>query len=381
MEIGLFFGLSLPRQTNSMKHRPEKEVVKALVKITRYTIFVSLLLVLAMMIFSGYVFSLRGGMAAGQNLSPVNATPHAALAAPADATTAGTEKPLPPGVWKAPDAATIPAGKQGEMIRYGKELLAHTAQYFGPKGSIAQITNGMNCQNCHLDAGTRIFGNNYAGFIASYPKISSRSGKMSPASARIAECFERSLAGKVPDTSSKEIQSILAYMKWIGQGVPKKAKLFGNATEKLAFMDVAADPAKGKAVFIQKCQNCHGKEGEGLLTADKKEYQYPPLWGKHSYNDGAGMYRLGNFAGFVKNNMPYGASYQNPQLTDEEAWNVAAFVNSRPRPHKDQHLDWTDADKKPIDFPFGPYADHFSEKQHKFGPFKPIKEAQKNQSI
>ncbi len=358
---------------------PEKEVVKALVKVTRYIIFVSLLLVVGILAFVGSMFSGRKSGAA-EAVSAQNTTT-TAIASTQTISTQKIEKIIPADAWKAPGEASIPAGKQGEMIRYGKDLLAHTANYFGPKGSIAQITNGMNCQNCHLDAGTRLFGNNYASFISSYPKISFRSGKMSPASSRIAECFERSLAGNVPDTSSKEIQSILAYMKWIGKDVPKKAKLFGAASEKLAFMDVAADPAKGKAVFIQKCRSCHGNNGEGLLAADQKSYQYPPLWGKHSYNDGAGMYRLGNFAGFVKNNMPYGATYQNPQLTNEEAWNVAAFVNSQPRPHRDQHKDWTNLDKKPIDFAFGPYADHFSEKQHKFGPFKPIKEAQKNQSI
>jgi thiosulfate dehydrogenase len=36
-------------------------------------------------------------------------------------------------------------------------------------------------------------------------------------------------------------------------------------------------------------------------------------------------------------------------------------------------LDWPNISKKPIDHPFGPYADVFSEKQHKYGPYKPIK--------
>ncbi len=355
----------------------EKEVIKALVKVMGYTVYVSLISVACILVFIVSIFFDRGSST--QNVLPTanNVVINTAASKNSVVSSGSSARSIPADAWKAPDEALIPAGKQGDMIRYGKELLAHTANYFGPKGSIAQITNGMNCQNCHLDAGTRLFGNNYASFIASYPKMSGRSGKVEPASERIAECFERSLAGKVPDTSSKEVQSILAYMKWIGKEVKKKQKLFGPATEKLAFMDVAADPAKGKAVFIQKCQSCHGNNGEGQLPTDKKSYQYPPLWGKHSYNDGAGMYRITNFAGFVKNNMPYGATYQNPQLTDEEAWNVAAFVNSQPRPHKNQHNDWKDLKKKPIDFAFGPYADKFSEKQHKFGPFKPIKEAQK----
>jgi thiosulfate dehydrogenase len=263
------------------------------------------------------------------------------------------------------------------MIRYGRQLLAHTADYLGPRGSVAQISNGMNCQNCHLDGGSRLFANNYGSFMSTYPKFSPRSNNISPASQRIADCFNRSLNGTAPDTNGREVKAMLAYMKWIGQGVKKGQKLFGNATEKLPFLTTAADPAKGKLVFIAKCQSCHSADGNGLLAADKKSYTYPPLWGKSSYNDGAGLYRLGNFAGFVKNNMPFGATYQSPQLTNEEAWDVAAFVNSQPRPHKDQHLDWTDLKNKPIDFPFGPYADKFSEKQHKFGPFKPIKDAQK----
>jgi thiosulfate dehydrogenase len=142
-------------------------------------------------------------------------------------------------------------------------------------------------------------------------------------------------------------------------------------------MNRPADPVKGKLIFASKCVTCHGQNGQGVFAADKKSYTYPPLWGAHSYNDGAGMYRMSNFAGFVKNNMPFGATYQSPQLTDEEAWDVAAFVNSQPRPHRDQHNDWKDLKNKPIDFPFGPYADGFSEKQHKFGPYKPIQDQYK----
>ncbi|QQL48763.1 c-type cytochrome [Mucilaginibacter ginkgonis] len=291
---------------------------------------------------------------------------------------AAAQKPsnMPEQRWQVPDTAILPHDKRGETIRYGRELLAHTSKYFGTKGSIAQITNGMNCQNCHLDAGSRLFANNYSGFIASYPKKSNRSGRMTPATERIAECFERSLNGKVPDTAGKEVQAILAYMKWLGRGVKKSEKLYGSSTQKLPFLTVAANPANGLTVYKAKCQSCHGAGGEGLLAADKKSYAYPPLWGRHSYNDGAGMYRLINFAGFVKNNMPYGATYQRPQLTDKEAWDVAAFVNSQPRPHREQNSDWPDRTKKPIDMPFGPYADNFSEQQHKYGPYTGIAAAQ-----
>jgi thiosulfate dehydrogenase len=31
--------------------------------------------------------------------------------------------------------------------------------------------------------------------------------------------------------------------------------------------------------------------------------------------------------------------------------------------------------EKPVDAPYGPYADGFSEQQHKYGPFAPIRAA------
>ena len=101
--------------------------------------------------------------------------------------------------------------------------------------------------------------------------------------------------------------------------------------------------------------------------------EYPPLWGKKSYNEGAGLFRMSRFAGYVKANMPFGANFQNPQLSDEEAWDVAAYVNSQPRPkHPFLDTDWPSIAKKPFDHPFGPFSDTFPEAQHKYGPYGPI---------
>ncbi len=103
--------------------------------------------------------------------------------------------------------------------------------------------------------------------------------------------------------------------------------------------------------------------------------------GNNSYKDGAGLFRISNFAKYVKFNMPLGATHQLPILSDEEAWDIAAFVNTQARPHIDVPKDWPDVSKKPIDHPFGPYSDNFSELQHKFGPFKPIEEVKKKKEM
>jgi thiosulfate dehydrogenase len=194
--------------------------------------------------------------------------------------------------------------------------------------------------------------------------------------------MERSLnAAKAVDSASREMQAIIAYLHWVGRDVPKNTKPRGSGIMEIPFLDRAANPENGKIVYASKCQRCHGADGLGQKNVEDTGYTYPPLWGNDSYNTAAGLFRLSRFAGYVKNNMPFGeVTYHNPQLTNEEAWDVAAFVNSQSRPSRVFKEDWPDISKKPIDHPFGPFADGFSEEQHKYGPFKPIKQAREEQA-
>ena len=280
--------------------------------------------------------------------------------------------------WVVPTIDTVSNDTRGELIRYGRDLIANTSRYLGPHGTIAKKSNGLNCQNCHIDAGARPFGNSFGAVASTYPKFRERSGKIESVEYRVNECMERSLNGKKLDSSSKEMLAMVAYMKWLGQHVPKGIKPKDAGTVELAYMERAADVSLGKGVYIKKCQVCHGKEGEGKFNVDSTGYLYPPLWGPHSYNVSAGLYRLTRFASYVKYTMPFGITHKNPQLTDEEAWDVAAFVNSQPHPEKFFKYDWPNIKTKPVDYPFGPYADGFNEEQHKYGPYAPIKKAKEN---
>ena len=284
------------------------------------------------------------------------------------------------GMWKAPEWSTVDQEPNADDIRYGRELIANTSAYLGPNGSVRKISNGMNCQNCHLNAGTAPLGNNYSAVASTYPKIRGRSGQMEDIPKRINDCFERSLNGKALDRNSPEMIAMVAYMEWLGKDVIQGETPQGVGLYEISFLDRAADPIKGKSVYAQHCQSCHMEDGNGMMKPDKSGYTYPPLWGDNSYNHGAGLYRMSRFAGYVKTNMPLGATFERPMLTDEESWDVAAYVNSMPRPAKDLSKDWPDISKKPIDHPFGPFSDEFSEEQHKFGPFKPIKAARETQA-
>ena len=282
--------------------------------------------------------------------------------------------------WVAPDTVLIPEGPKGELIRYGRSLIANTAAFLGPNGSVAPMSNGMNCQNCHLDAGTRFWGNNYGAVNSTYPRYRDRSGTVEDIHKRINDCIQRSLNGQPLDSLSREMQAITEYINWVGSYIPKKVKPVGTGIVDLPFLDRAADPVQGKQLYLRKCIDCHGVDGAGQKDPHTNQYLYPPLWGDNSYNTGAGLYRVSRFAGYIKYNMPFGATHSSTQMTVEEAWDIAAFVNSQPRPDKRFKEDWPDISKKPIDHPFGPYADGFNEMQHKYGPYPPIKKAREKQA-
>ncbi|MDZ4714949.1 MAG: c-type cytochrome [Cytophagales bacterium] len=291
---------------------------------------------------------------------------------PLGVTESPVSTPLP---WTPPDSTKIPDTPEGDLIRYGRELIAHTATYLGPSGSVDAFSNGMNCQNCHLKAGKKLFALNFSSVESTYPKFRARSGGMESIEKRVNDCLERSLNGRGLATDSHEMRAIVSYIKWVGKDVPKGVTPAGAGVKELTRLQRAANPKKGMVVFANQCARCHGEEGQGLK--ENEQWRYPPLWGAASFNTGAGILRLTRMAGYIKFNMPNDLTATGPLLDDEEAWDVAAFISSMPRPAKDLSKDWPDVAGKPIDHPFGPYVDPFSEEQHRYGPFAPIQEFRK----
>ena len=55
-----------------------------------------------------------------------------------------------------PDIYELSNSDADNLIRYGKILIDSTSHYLGPHGSVAAITNGLNCQNCHRESGTKL---------------------------------------------------------------------------------------------------------------------------------------------------------------------------------------------------------------------------------
>lgn len=293
------------------------------------------------------------------------------------------------GTWAMPNESDIPDNAQGDMVRYGKELFVNTPNYVGPNSDMPFAGNNLACTNCHLDGGTRP--NAVPVYVASYEyaepgQFSSRSNSYLTIEDRINGCMQRSMDGSPMPEDGYEVQSMKAYFEWLATGKAEGidwTEVKGQEYPKLAYLDRAADPIRGKVVFEAECSTCHGVNGEGEWDESKGNYKFPQLFGNDTYNNGAGMNRILPAAAFIHANMPYG---DPKSLTVENAYDVAAYINSQARPEKENlHLDWSgigpdgseNITKKRVDAPYGPYypGDMFPEEQFKYGPWQPIIDA------
>lgn len=262
------------------------------------------------------------------------------------------------------------------FIQYGRQLTEKTAQYIGPevKNSAMRFSgNNLRCSNCHLAGGTRPYSAPFIGVWGTYPNFRKRENTLGTLEDRINGCMTRSMNGRALPADSKEMKAIKAYIQFLNKDVPVGKKIKGQGFAKMHFPDRAANPDSGKVVFEQRCSSCHGADGQGMRVGhkgDAKGYLYPPLWGPDSFNDGAGMHRVLTAARFIKANMPYGTPVGQPVLSDAEAYDVAAYINSFPRPEKaNKQKDYPNLKLKPQDSPYPPFADDWSVERHRLGPY------------
>jgi thiosulfate dehydrogenase len=298
------------------------------------------------------------------------------------ATVAEDAVAAPATVWTVPEIGALPDDEHGRVVRHGRDLITATYAQIGPEvSSVASRYAGNNlaCGNCHLEAGTKKFGIPLFGLFGEYPRYNARSGAEITIERRVDGCMLRSMNGRAMPLQASQMQAIVAYIEFLSMGVPPGQTLPGLGVGKMPELARAADPARGRPIYMNVCAVCHGADGLGMrrsLPTVDLGYMMPPLWGSDSFNDGAGMMRLITAANFIHFNMPHGTDYLNPQLTVEDAWDVAAYFVSQPRPHMEGLArDYPGLLQKPVDTPYGPYADGFSEEQHKYGPFGPIRTA------
>ncbi|KGI77700.1 cytochrome C [Oleiagrimonas soli] len=257
-------------------------------------------------------------------------SPPAAPAAPATAPApakAATASPAPSKdvakTFTPPPADSIPDTPFGKMVREGRAIFTDTQTH-----AKAYVGNGLNCSNCHLDAGRLPNAAPLWAAWGMYPAYRSKNGHVNTFAERLQGCFRYSMNGKAPPPDSEVIVALESYSYWLAQGAPTGVALAGRGYPKQGFKPPQPpDFARGQKVFETSCALCHGKDGQGQKVAGR--YVFPPLWGPDSFNWGAGMHQLNNAAAFIKANMPLG---RGGMLSDQDAWDVAMFMDAHERP-------------------------------------------------
>jgi thiosulfate dehydrogenase len=219
---------------------------------------------------------------------------------------------------RTPDPSKIPSGPLGDSIRLGLSIIQNPQKYTAP-----YVGNDLKCTDCHLKNGAASFSAPLAGVTTVFPAYSSRDRRVITIEERLSECFERSMNGKPLGPSKPEMIALVTYMNWLSAGIPMGTTLEGRGLLPLQ-QPAHVDPAAGRKLYVSTCAMCHQLTGAGLPG------MFPPLWGPRSFNDGAGMSHVEKMAAFIKFSMP---PTQPGSLTTLQAFDIAAYVNSNPRPH------------------------------------------------
>lgn len=216
--------------------------------------------------------------------------------------------------WRPPSLAELPNDSLGAAVRRGFALVTATHD------SLPEfVGSNLNCTSCHLDDGTRATASPLGGVYARYPRYIERTGAVVPIEDRINYCMTRSLAGLPLPNDSRAMQDVVAYLAFVSRGVPVGASV---AAKMPAMPPGLGDTARGRALYQTTCARCHGTDGAGMATV-------PALWGARSFSIGASMARQERAASFIRHNMPFD---KPGTLSDGQAYDIAAYITSKPRP-------------------------------------------------
>ncbi len=215
--------------------------------------------------------------------------------------------------------------------RKGETFFNHTPQLLKK-----YARSELSCSSCHLRGGQKPFGASLVGVYNHYPRYQARAGRVVTFPERINGCFVRSLNGKPLPPDGDEMKAFVAYMRWLSRNVPTGEKARGSGLRKIKGV-FKTSLSRGRILYIARCARCHGRSGQGVVGADGRVF-VPPVWGRKSFNLGAGMARLSVAAAFIKWNMP---KWQGGTLSSQQSYDIADYLIHQPRPDfSGKNKDW-----------------------------------------
>ena len=228
-------------------------------------------------------------------------------------------------LFQPPSEQDMPANEFGKTVKMGRDIFEHTKRY---ASQYVGKNSNLNCSSCHLDAGRLAHSSPLWAAYVSYPAYRSKNKHVNTFPERLQGCFKYSMNGKAPPLGAPVLVALESYAYWLASGATIDPKIAGRGYPAVPAPPLARDYGRGQQVFEQHCALCHGADGAGQMDNNGQPV-FPALWGAKSFNWGAGMGSIKNAAGFIQANMPLGLG---GTLNDQQAWDVATFMDSHERP-------------------------------------------------
>lgn len=233
------------------------------------------------------------------------------------------------GYFQPPLAKDLPKGPFGKAVRRGFLIFTQTPRY-----AKAYVGDDLSCSNCHTNRGRQANSAPMWAAWVKYPAYRGKNKTVNNIAMRLQGCFrysenaQASASGHFPPANSRVLIDLESYMFWMAHNAPTGVNMKGRGYKKLPQPPHPFSRTAGGKIYSADCAVCHGANGQGVEKGNGSG-RFPALWGPKSFNWGAGMHSVTHAAEFIEANMPFG----NPGiLTIQQAWDVAAYMDSHPRP-------------------------------------------------
>jgi thiosulfate dehydrogenase len=230
--------------------------------------------------------------------------------------------------------AMIACGGIGAIMVAGTILMGHpsargpafaASEDYGRRLMLRPLGEShLACTSCHIDAGAEPGELSLVHAIENDTRIAGR----------INRCMTGNMNGRALQTDAPEMAGLIAWLHFLSDRYVATGASEREAHDPPPFQQPsrAANVASGEALFEKRCADCHGEDGAGLPATwnSRDGYVFPPLWGPESFNSSAEMAEAVIAARFIKAKMPPGSE----NLDNDQAFDVAAFIESKPRPSR-----------------------------------------------
>jgi thiosulfate dehydrogenase len=177
--------------------------------------------------------------------------------------------------WYSADIAKLGPGPDNDLIRYGRDLIVNTPRHIGKNATdpaMRYAGNDLSCQNCHLNAGLQRFAAPFVSTFATFPMMVD--DQVLTLTDRINGCMRRSLNGKDLPSEGREMEAIVAYLKFVGRGTPEGVRVSGMGLRPIENPTSPPDARRGEAVYVQLCVTCHKEDGQGRGETQSRRWLF-----------------------------------------------------------------------------------------------------------